>query len=42
VTEIYDPAYGVVAGAGLTLSGINIVVGIKKGYTPIRADQTVG
>lgn len=42
VSEIYDPKYGVSAGAGLSLSGINVVVGIKKGYRPIRADHSVG
>lgn len=30
------------AGAGLTLSGLNIQVGFKKGYAPIPAAQSVG
>lgn len=42
VQEIYDPAYGVPAGAGFTLSGINLVIGSKKGYFPIRATNTAG
>lgn len=42
VTETYDPSFGVVAGAGFTLSGINCVVGIKKGYKPLRGAQSVG
>jgi hypothetical protein len=42
VQEIYDPTFGVSAGQGLTLSGINLVVGIKKGYRPIRATLTAG
>jgi hypothetical protein len=42
IQEIYDPSYGVVAGPGLTLSGINVVVGIKKGWRPSRASQNVG
>jgi len=42
VSEIYDPTYGVPAGAGFTLSGINVVVGIKKGYRPIAAALTTG
>lgn len=42
VQEIYDPAYGVVAGGGVSLSGINLVVGVKKGYRPIQAQHSVG
>lgn len=42
VQELFDASYGVQAGAGLTLSGINCVVGFKKGYRPIRADHSVG
>lgn len=42
VSEIYDPSYGFPAGSGLTISGLNIVVGVKKGYRPIRADSSVG
>ena len=37
VTEIDS-----VSGAGLTLSGINLIVGIKKAYKPIRGAQSVG
>lgn len=42
VQEVYDPSYGVVAGPGLTLSGMNCVIGIKKGYRPTRAAQQIG
>jgi hypothetical protein len=42
LTEVYDPTYGVAAGAGFTMSGINVVAGIKKGYRPIRAVHSVG
>lgn len=42
VTESFDSFFGTQAGAGLTLSGINAVVGIKKGYRPIRAANTAG
>lgn len=42
VTEVFDPSYGTIAGAGLTLSGLNLVVGIKKGYTTIRAARSTG
>lgn len=41
-TEMYDPQYGGKPGAGLTLSGINLVYGIKKQYVPIAAQQSVG
>ena len=34
--ENYDPSFGTIAGAGLTLSGINFVMGIKKGYTTLK------
>ena len=42
VSEIYDPSYGVTAGAGLTLSGMNIIIGVKKGYGPISQFNTAG
>ncbi len=42
VTEQFNPAFGTVAGAGLTLSGINCRVGIKKGARPIKAASSVG
>jgi hypothetical protein len=33
--EFYDPFVGPVAGAGLTLSGLNLVVGVKKGWNTL-------
>ena len=42
LTEAYNPIFGNKAGAGLTLSNLNCVVGIKKGYRPIRASNSVG
>lgn len=42
VQEIYDPSFGVPAGQGLTLSGINLVVALKKGFRPISAAHSVG
>lgn len=42
VSEIYDPSFSVPAGAGLTLSGINCVIGVKKGYKPQPAAGSVG
>jgi hypothetical protein len=42
VQEIYDPSFGVAAGAGLTLSGMALVVGSKKGYRTNRASENFG
>ena len=33
--EVYNPAFGAV-GAGFTMTGINCVVGIKRGYRPFK------
>lgn len=40
--EIFDPTYGTVAGAGLTLSGINVVLGFKQQFRPQEAALSVG
>jgi hypothetical protein len=40
--EIYDPTIGAPAGAGLTLSGITLVVGAKKGYKPLKQSRSTG
>lgn len=37
--EIYDPSFGVAPGAGVALSGLNLVFGQKKGYTPLPFGQ---
>lgn len=42
VQEQFDPTYGTVAGAGFTLSGITGVIGLKKGWRPIKASNSVG
>lgn len=42
VEEIYDASFGVPAGQGLTLSGINLVVAVKKGFRPQSAAESVG
>lgn len=34
VREVFDPQFDTVAGAGLTLSGLNVVMGFKKGFRP--------
>ncbi len=40
--EVFDPTYGTIAGPGLTLSGLNIIVGVKKAYAPIPSNQQAG
>lgn len=40
--EIYDSTFGVQAGAGFTLSGLNVVMGFKKGFRPQSAAESVG
>lgn len=42
VQEIFDPTFGVAAGAGLTLSGINAVLGFKKEFRPQSTQHTAG
>lgn len=40
ISEVYDSSYNIPAGAGLTLSGIDAVIGLKKGYSPVRRNST--
>lgn len=40
--EVYDPSLGVVAGAGFTLSGLQLIVGIKRGYRTISSAHSIG
>lgn len=42
VQEIFDSSFGTPPGAGLTFSGLNLVLGSKKGYTPLPAANSVG
>jgi hypothetical protein len=42
VTEVYDPTYGQAAGAGLSLSGLNLITGVKKGYRTQSAKRSFG
>lgn len=41
-TEIFDNTSGQAAGAGFTMSGINAVIGIKKGYYPLKPSRSAG
>lgn len=42
MTELYDSTYSTTPGAGLTLSGMNLVVGMKKGYRTSTAAKSFG
>lgn len=42
VTELYDSAFGVAAGQGLTLSGLNLIVGAKRGFRAQKTSQSFG
>lgn len=42
VNEIYNSQFSTIAGGGLNLSGMAMVVGMKKGYKPINQVSTVG
>lgn len=40
VSEIFDASLTPVAGAGFTMSGINLVIGSKSSYNKVRANQS--
>jgi len=42
VEEVFDASFGVAAGGGFTLSGINMVLGFKKAFRPQPASETAG
>lgn len=42
ITEVFDPEFNVVAGAGFTMSGITCEVGIKKSTRPIPGRTAAG
>lgn len=42
VTETYDPSFGQPAGQGLAISGLNLIVGLKKGYRVQKASRSFG
>lgn len=42
ITEIYDPTVGLMPGAGLTLSGLNLIAGLKKGYRTNSSAKSFG
>lgn len=42
IDEIYDPSFDVAAGQGLNLSGMSLLIGMKKGYRTNKASQSFG
>lgn len=42
ITESYDATLGQPAGAGFTLSGLNVIVGMKKGYRTSNSSRSFG
>ena len=40
ITEMYDATFGVIAGAGFTMSGLNLVVGGKATYPKLAASES--
>lgn len=42
IQEIYDPSFGQAAGEGLTLSGLALIIGLKKGYRTQSAAKSFG
>lgn len=42
VEESYDRTYDVPAGQGLSLSGLTVIVGVKKGYRVQKASRSFG
>jgi hypothetical protein len=42
ISEVYDPSLNIPAGEGLSLSGLNVIVGTKRGYRTQKASQSFG
>lgn len=42
IKESFDPSFGAVAGAGFTLSGMNIILGIKSSYPRLKPSRSAG
>ncbi len=40
--ELYDPSQGIAAGAGFTMSGINLVARVKQSFPVIPSSQSTG
>ena len=42
IDEVFDSTYGTQAGEGLTLSGMNLTIGVKKSYPTPSAERSYG
>lgn len=42
INEVYDSSMGQDPGQGLSLSGMNLVIGVKKGYSTQKASRSFG
>jgi hypothetical protein len=42
LNETFDRSFGTLPGAGLSFSGLNLVVGAKKAYKPQKAAESIG
>ena len=42
IQEVYDPTFGVGAGAGFQMTGLNLVIGHKKDFRPISSANSAG
>jgi hypothetical protein len=42
ISEVFNPAYGTVPGAGFTMSGITAEVEIKRGTRPVKGGNSAG
>jgi hypothetical protein len=42
LNEVYDSSFGVAAGAGLTLSGLNLIIGVKQGWRVNSSAHSAG
>lgn len=40
--EVFDSSLGIPAGAGLTISGLNLIVGVARGFRSIGTKNSVG
>lgn len=40
--EVYDPSFGIQPGAGFNLSAMTCLLGLNRGYRPVKADNTTG
>jgi hypothetical protein len=40
--EVFDPTFGTIAGEGLNLSGLQLVIGAKRGFRPQPSSKSAG